>query len=128
LTWNLLHLTRMLERAGGIPAHGNQRTRWDAGFAPTPPTRAPLTHPRRRARVAEPVQVSGRRRRRRPARERGDEIVSIMSRLSKVVRSLTADKPNTDVPPGVRVPSPDEGAVPMPDREPMAGFEPKRDA
>lgn len=54
--------------------------------------------------------------------------MSIMSRLSKVVRSLTAEKPNTDVPPGVRVPSPDEGAVPMPDREPMAGFEPKRDS
>ena len=31
LTWNLLHLARMLKEAGGIPAHGNQRTEWDAG-------------------------------------------------------------------------------------------------
>ncbi len=31
MTWNLLHLARMLKRAGGIPAHGNQRTAWDAG-------------------------------------------------------------------------------------------------
>ena len=30
-TWNLLHLARMLKDAGGIPAHGNQRTEWDAG-------------------------------------------------------------------------------------------------
>ena len=25
MTWNLLHLARMLKDAGGIPAHGNQR-------------------------------------------------------------------------------------------------------
>jgi multimeric flavodoxin WrbA len=31
MTWNLLHLARMLKDAGGIPAHGNQRTEWDAG-------------------------------------------------------------------------------------------------
>lgn len=31
LTWNLLHLARMLKVAGGIPAHGNQRAAWDAG-------------------------------------------------------------------------------------------------
>jgi hypothetical protein len=31
LTWNLMHLARMLEDAGGIPAHGNQRSQWDAG-------------------------------------------------------------------------------------------------
>jgi multimeric flavodoxin WrbA len=31
LTWNLLHLARMLKDRGGIPAHGNQRTLWDAG-------------------------------------------------------------------------------------------------
>jgi multimeric flavodoxin WrbA len=29
--WNMLHLARMLKDAGGIPAHGNQRTAWDAG-------------------------------------------------------------------------------------------------
>jgi hypothetical protein len=28
---NMLHLARMLKDAGGIPAHGNQRTEWDAG-------------------------------------------------------------------------------------------------
>ncbi|HWC09999.1 MAG TPA: flavodoxin family protein [Acidimicrobiales bacterium] len=31
MTWNLLHLARMLKDAGGIPAHGNQRAEWDAG-------------------------------------------------------------------------------------------------
>ncbi len=31
MTWNLLHLARMLKEAGGIPAHGNQRSQWDAG-------------------------------------------------------------------------------------------------
>jgi multimeric flavodoxin WrbA len=31
MTWNLLHLARIIKDAGGIPAHGNQRTAWDAG-------------------------------------------------------------------------------------------------
>jgi multimeric flavodoxin WrbA len=31
MTWNLMHVARMLKDAGGIPAHGNQRTEWDAG-------------------------------------------------------------------------------------------------
>ena len=31
MAWNLLHLARMLKDAGGIPAHGNQRSEWDAG-------------------------------------------------------------------------------------------------
>lgn len=31
MTWNLLHLARMIKDAGGIPAHGNQRSKWDAG-------------------------------------------------------------------------------------------------
>jgi multimeric flavodoxin WrbA len=31
MTWNLLHLARMLKDRGGIPAHGNQRSEWDAG-------------------------------------------------------------------------------------------------
>jgi len=31
LTWNLLHLARMIKDAGGLPAHGNQRSAWDAG-------------------------------------------------------------------------------------------------
>ncbi len=31
MTWNLMHLARMLKDAGGIPAHGNQRSEWDAG-------------------------------------------------------------------------------------------------
>jgi multimeric flavodoxin WrbA len=30
-TWNLMHLARLLKDAGGIPAHGNQRSEWDAG-------------------------------------------------------------------------------------------------
>jgi multimeric flavodoxin WrbA len=31
MTWNLMHLARMMKDAGGIPAHGNQRSEWDAG-------------------------------------------------------------------------------------------------
>ncbi len=31
MTWNLLHLARMMKDAGGIPAHGNQRSKWEAG-------------------------------------------------------------------------------------------------
>ncbi len=31
MTWNLLHLARLLKDAGGIPAHGNQRSAWEAG-------------------------------------------------------------------------------------------------
>ncbi len=31
MTWNLLHLARMLSDSGGIPAHGNQRSEWEAG-------------------------------------------------------------------------------------------------
>lgn len=31
MTWNLLHLARMMKDRGGIPAHGNQRSLWDAG-------------------------------------------------------------------------------------------------
>jgi len=31
MTWNLLHLARLLKDAGGVPAHGNQRSKWDAG-------------------------------------------------------------------------------------------------
>ncbi|MDQ2727030.1 MAG: flavodoxin family protein [Actinomycetota bacterium] len=31
MTWNLLHLARLLADAGGIVAHGNQRSAWDDG-------------------------------------------------------------------------------------------------
>lgn len=31
MTWNLLHMARILKDCGGIPAHGNQRSKWDAG-------------------------------------------------------------------------------------------------
>ena len=31
MTWNLLHMARMIKDAGGVPAHGNQRSLWDAG-------------------------------------------------------------------------------------------------
>ncbi|MFJ1546524.1 flavodoxin family protein [Streptomyces sp. NPDC088246] len=31
MAWNLMHLATMLRRANGIPAHGNQRSEWDAG-------------------------------------------------------------------------------------------------
>lgn len=31
MTWNLMHLAKMLKDNGGIPAQGNQRSEWDAG-------------------------------------------------------------------------------------------------
>jgi multimeric flavodoxin WrbA len=31
MSWNLMHMARMLADRGGIPAHGNQRSEWDAG-------------------------------------------------------------------------------------------------
>lgn len=31
MTWNLIHMARMLKDAGGIPAHGNQVTKWNDG-------------------------------------------------------------------------------------------------
>lgn len=31
MTWNLLHMARMLKDNDGIPAHGNQRSEWEAG-------------------------------------------------------------------------------------------------
>ncbi len=31
MTWNLLHLARMLKKQGGIPPYGNQRNKWEAG-------------------------------------------------------------------------------------------------
>ncbi len=39
MTWNLMHVARLLKDAGGVPAHGNQRSGWDAGCrydAPNP--------------------------------------------------------------------------------------------
>lgn len=32
MTWNLMHMARMLRDKQGIPDHGNQRTQWDAGY------------------------------------------------------------------------------------------------
>jgi len=34
MTFNLLHVARLLRDAGGIPAYGNQRSEWDAGCRP----------------------------------------------------------------------------------------------
>jgi len=31
MTWNLLHMAKLLKSNGGIPAYGNQRTEWDKG-------------------------------------------------------------------------------------------------
>jgi multimeric flavodoxin WrbA len=31
MTWNLMHMARMLKVNEGIPAHGNQRSQWEAG-------------------------------------------------------------------------------------------------
>lgn len=31
MTWNLMHIAKLLKESGGIPAYGNQRSEWDAG-------------------------------------------------------------------------------------------------
>lgn len=31
MTWNLMHMAKLLKDAGGITAHGNQRSEWDNG-------------------------------------------------------------------------------------------------
>lgn len=31
MTWNLMHMAKMIKSSGGIPAYGNQRSKWDAG-------------------------------------------------------------------------------------------------
>jgi multimeric flavodoxin WrbA len=31
MTWNIMHLAKVLKDAGGVPAYGNQRSKWDAG-------------------------------------------------------------------------------------------------
>jgi multimeric flavodoxin WrbA len=31
MSWNLMHMAKMLKEQGGIPAYGNQRTEWDDG-------------------------------------------------------------------------------------------------
>jgi multimeric flavodoxin WrbA len=31
MAWNLMHVARMLKDEGGVPAHGNQKSLWDAG-------------------------------------------------------------------------------------------------
>lgn len=31
MTWNLMHLAKMLKENGGVPAYGNQRSKWDGG-------------------------------------------------------------------------------------------------
>jgi multimeric flavodoxin WrbA len=31
MTWNLMHLARLINDAGGFPAYGNQRSEWEAG-------------------------------------------------------------------------------------------------
>jgi hypothetical protein len=54
--------------------------------------------------------------------------LSILTKLSNLVRSLTSNEANTDVPPSGDVPPTEDGAVPRPDRKPMAGYEPDRDS
>jgi multimeric flavodoxin WrbA len=34
MTWNLMHMARMIKDTGGIPAYGNQRSKWVAGCRP----------------------------------------------------------------------------------------------
>ena len=34
MTYNLMHVAKMLRAAGGVPPYGNRRSEWDAGCAP----------------------------------------------------------------------------------------------
>jgi hypothetical protein len=36
MTWNLMHLARLINDAGSFPAHGNQRSEWEAVASITP--------------------------------------------------------------------------------------------
>jgi hypothetical protein len=51
----------------------------------------------------------------------------LITKISDFVRSLTSNEANTDAPDGVRVPPPEDGPVPRPDREPMQEPRPDRD-
>ena len=31
MTWNLMHMAKLIKNNGGIPAYGNQRSAWDDG-------------------------------------------------------------------------------------------------
>ena len=73
MTWNLLHLARMLKDAGGIPAHGNQRSRVGR--------RLPLRLPQPRAPlIAASLRrgAAGGRTAGTPARCRGRTIMSVI--------------------------------------------------
>lgn len=37
MSWNLMHMANILQASDGIPAFGNQRKKWDAGFHPSFP-------------------------------------------------------------------------------------------
>ena len=50
--------------------------------------------------------------------------MSLMSKVSGMVKSLTSEKANEDTPRGVDPPDPQGGPVEMTEREPMVGFEP----
>lgn len=50
--------------------------------------------------------------------------MSLMDKVSGFVKSLTSEKANEDTPAGVDPGDPHGGAVEMPEREPMVGFEP----
>ena len=47
-----------------------------------------------------------------------------MQKVSGFVKSLTSERANEDTPAGVDAPDPAGPPVEMPEREPMAGFEP----
>jgi len=57
MTWNLLHLARMLKDAGGIPAHGNQRAEWDAGCRTDFPIPTTANAWRRHIRRSRPADI-----------------------------------------------------------------------
>ena len=91
-TWNLLHVARMLKDAGGIPAHGNQRTEWDAGCRfdfPNPEHRA-AAPPRAANRDRLPRGSADCERRLRPPRRAADRDRGLRARPATTASSGTS--------------------------------------
>ena len=68
MTWNLMHLAKMLKDAGGIPAYGNQRSEWDAGRGSTSRTPSTAEIPGARSGRGMPGWIACRREGRRAHR------------------------------------------------------------
>jgi hypothetical protein len=92
MTWNLMHLARMLHSAGGIPAHENSRAGWDRGerFDFIPQSRWTTAEPGHRLPSADPRRVTELRPGTRSSRQSGDggPRKDLTGRTGRIVRAL----------------------------------------